>query len=157
MPEKVVHEWTIPEYEQPARGMWWYLIATIVAIALLIWAVVTLNFLFAVILVMSAVILARQTLKPPKRLRVRILETGISIGDTTYEYTELRNFWILYEPPHIKKLTLTFRSAFRPSISIPLEHQNPVPLRKTLKEYLPEDLEREGEPATDALGRILKI
>ncbi|MBI4414887.1 MAG: hypothetical protein HY566_01455, partial [Candidatus Kerfeldbacteria bacterium] len=74
-----------------------------------------------------------------------------------YSYKDLATFWVVYEPPEVKRLFFTFKSSIRPHLAVPIEDQNPVAIRKTLQRYITEDLEREGEPATDALGRALKL
>lgn len=150
--------WSIPEYEQHDRSVGWYFFAVLVGIALLVWALVTASYLFAIIILMTAVILYRQASQKPAMLRFTITEDGLELGDRHfYSYKDLATFWIVYEPPDVKRLFFTFKSSVRPYLAVPIENQNPVAIRQSLKRYLPEDLEREGEPATDALGRALKL
>ncbi|MCH7492666.1 hypothetical protein IID19_03715, partial [Patescibacteria group bacterium] len=62
-----------------------------------------------------------------------------------------------YEPPEVKNLYFDFKTGIRPSISISLESQNPVNIRKKLLEYLEEDTEKENESFSDGLSRMLKL
>ena len=70
---------------------------------------------------------------------------------------EIKKFWIIYEPPAIKNLHLEVKSVFKPNLIIPLQNQNPVEVRKFLKEHLEEDLEQESESTIEALKRVLKF
>lgn len=150
--------WTIPEYERHARSIGWYILAVLAGIALLVWAFITASYLFAIIILMVAVILYRQASRTPATLHFALTEDGLELGDRHfYSYKDLATFWIVYEPPDVKRLFFTFKSSVRPYLAVPIENQNPVAIRKTLQRYIAEDLEREGEPATDAFGRSLKL
>ena len=56
-----------------------------------------------------------------------------------------------------KNLYLEFKNSLRPRLTIPLEDINPVNARKILKNYLDEDLEKDTEPTSEALGRKLRL
>ncbi len=155
---KTLMSWSIPEYEQHERSFGWYALAVLVGIGLLVWALISANYLFAIIILMVAVILYRQATAIPAMLHFAITEDGLELGDRHfYSYKDLATFWVVYEPPEVKRLFFTFKSSIRPHLAVPIEDQNPVAIRKTLQRYITEDLEREGEPATDALGRALKL
>ena len=42
-------------------------------------------------------------------------------------------------------------------LGIPLQGNNPLLVREYILQYLPENLDREEEPASDAIARVLKI
>ncbi len=155
---RVLLSWMIPEFEKHDRSFGWHVLAVLAGLALLVIAVLTQNYLFAVIIVLAAVLVYRQSTRHPGSLPFAIMEDAVNIGNQSlYEFKELKNFWIIYEPPKVKKLFFSFRSGFRPDLIIPLQDQNPLQIRRALAPYLPEDLEREGEPVSEALGRNLKI
>ena len=62
----------------------------------------------------------------------------------------------MYEPP-VKLLYIKPQTFFLPSISFPLEDQDPVDIRAFLRQYLEEDINREHEPITDRIMRRLKL
>lgn len=149
--------WKIPEFEKHERSMLWYIVAGFIAAALLTWALLSQNFLFAVIILLVGVIVIRQSRQIPHRLTVDLTEDGIRISDHHfYRYSDLRNFWMHYEPP-VKKLFVGFKNPVKPDLILPLENQNPIGIRNILSKYLPEDFSREDEPFSEALGRTLKI
>ncbi len=154
---KLLLDWIFPSFVRPVRSRRWYTIAGLIGGGSLFFAIFTLNFLFAVILVVITIILVMQARTQPQNVHIGFYEDGVEIGQDYYPYDEFKNFWIAYKPPEVKKLYLTFRNALRPMLIIPLESENPLTIRKTLLEYLPEDLEKEDETTTEALGRLLKL
>jgi len=155
---KTLLEWEFPEYEEQNRSAAWYIFAVPIAIALLVWALWTKNYLFAVIIIVSTVLLLRQQRTKPERLRFSLTEDGVDVhGRHFYSFRDLQNYWLAYEPPEVKRLYFSFKAGFRPRLAISLEDVNPLTVREVLSQYLPEDLEREGEPTTEALARILKL
>ncbi|NQU83795.1 MAG: hypothetical protein HQ536_03725 [Parcubacteria group bacterium] len=153
---KVLFFWDIHDFDKYEKTILWYVIAGILGIITLAYSIWTMNFLFAVIILMFAVIILLHDLRVPNLIKCSITETGIVFGSNLYKYSEFENFWILYEPPEIKNLYFEFKG-IKPRISIPLEKQDPNKIREILGKYLEEDLDKEGEPVTEYIGRILKI
>ncbi len=154
---KTLIKWHFPEFEQPERSMSWYIVLFIIFAALLIYSIVTLNFLFAIIVVMVIVILFLHQRKDPIELEIKITEAGIEIGNKFYVYKELDKFFIIYEPPEISNLYIEFKSNLKPDLSIPLKEQNPIKVRDILIDFLAEDIDKEDEPMSDFLTRWLKF
>ncbi|MFA5954842.1 MAG: hypothetical protein WC817_04915 [Patescibacteria group bacterium] len=153
----VSHTWVVSEYPEYTRDRQWYIVASIVGIILVGLAIWYSNFLGAVLVLLTAVIVvARHTTETPT-LAVRLQGDGISIGESFYPYSQMKSFWIVFEPPHTKTLYFDFQSAWRPRLPIPLEDADPFSVRQTLLQYLEEDLSREGEPTSDALSRLMRL
>ncbi len=150
-------EWEFFEYSQPQRSKKWYLLTSLVLVGLIIYALLTANFLFALIIVMFGIIIFINQRQQPQKIKFTINPQGIKLGEKEYLYKDLKNFWIIYNPPHIKNLYFTFQASWRPRLTIPLEKQNPLEVRSFLRQYLEEDLEQEDEPLSDILGRLFKI
>ena len=64
----ILHRWTIQEYERHDRSVLWYVLMISVALILVIYAVVTGNFLFALVIVLAAIILFLQSHQEPLQL-----------------------------------------------------------------------------------------
>jgi hypothetical protein len=153
-----LHRWVIPEYTQHERTRGWYVSAALVAVALVTWAVWTANFLFAVIVLLGVVVLVARHRQVPAQLTVALFVDGVAVGEAFYSYRDLKSFWIIYEPQDdVRTLYFLFRSGWRPRLPIPLQEQDPLEVRRTLLTYLEEDLERESEPVSDYIGRVLRI
>jgi hypothetical protein len=149
--------WTVDEYERHERGPIWYAVAVVLGVTLLLYAVLTQNFLFAVIVIMFGVIIGLSTMREPQQLLFVMTSRGVEIGGKFIPFKEFRSFWVLYEPPHVKNVYLEYKRSVRPHIVVPLYDQNPLEVRKALLKYLDEDLTQEEEPLADLLGRLLKL
>ena len=157
MSKKEIISWSFPEYAVPQRKKTWYIWAVIAFIALLLYAILTANFLFGLIIIMVTIILFIYHHKEPLEIQFIINRDGIEVGNKTYNFKELKKFWLIYEPPEVKNLYIDFKSTIKPTLVIPLLGQNPLQVRKILKEHLDEDLEKESESTSEALARVLKI
>ena len=154
---KSVVSWQIDEYPRHERSVLWYVGATTIGLALLIYALVTLNFLFAFVIMMFGIIMLITATRTPGKITVAIKEDGIAVGRRFMPWKDLEKFWIIYEPPTVKSLYLDFKMMWRPHLAIPLGSNNPVAVRAALLKYLEEDLAKEDEPLSDYVGRLLKI
>lgn len=150
-------EWSFPEFAHHDRSRRWYVGMTILAVALLIWAIFTTNFLFAVIIVMAAVILWFKHTTPAAMVRCALWEDGLELAGRLYPYDDLASFYIVYDPPMTKMLYLDTKSVWQPRLRIDLEDMNPLTVRELLLEHITEDLERENEPLSEAFGRLFKL
>jgi hypothetical protein len=152
---KIVCE--VPEFEKYERSFLWYIAAIVVGIALLAYAVLTSNFLFAIILVLISVIAVLMSFREPKMIKLEIDPTGVRLGTKKFGYNQFKQFSIVYQPPHINTLYLEFRMPLRERISLPMGEIDPNAVRNYLINFIEEDLEREEESLTDVLSRILKF
>jgi hypothetical protein len=152
-----IFSWTIDEYERHERGPLWYAIASLVGVALVLYSVISQNFLFAVIIIMAGVIIGLSTLREPKKVLFQMTTRGIGVGSSFTPYKSMRSFWIIYEPPMTKNLYIDFGSAITPHLIVPLEDQDPLEVREALLEFLREELTQETEPLSELLGRVLKL
>ena len=106
---QVLHEWSVQEYEKHERGLRWYVFMGTVGVALVVYALFTGNFLFAVIIVLFAIILFLQSHQEPTKILFQITDLGLVIGSRFYPYSELNNFYLVYNPPEVKTLFLEQR------------------------------------------------
>lgn len=150
--------WQVPEYEKYERSRKWYVVAAGVAGLMLVYSLFTANFLFALIIIMTAVVIVINDGKEPDKVEIVIADEGIQVGKKIYEYEDFQDFSILYKPNSgLKNLYFEFKNPVKPRISIPLLEQNPLQIREKLLNYLKEDLERDKEPLSEGLGKMLKF
>jgi hypothetical protein len=154
---EVQYEWTVKEYEQHDRNKNWYVIMGMIGIALAAYGVITANYLFALITVLFGIILFMQDMVAPMDVYFAITNTGVVIGKTYYRYSELSNFWVIYNPPFTKNLYFSQSNVLKHRMQIPLYDYDPRPLREYLAQFLDEDLDQEEEPLSDRMSRLLKI
>jgi len=149
--------WQVDEYPRHQHSFRWYLLNAVLALALIIYAIFSANFLFAVIILMIVVIVIVSDMKEPERVEVAITNTGLAVGEKYFEYKNIKDFSVVYEPPKVKWLYVDFQSPWQPMLAIPLEKTDPNELRETLLHYLKENLERNEERLTDTLRRVYKL
>lgn len=153
---EVLFKWKVPEFSKPKRTYTWYFAAIVVVVALMIYSLVTANFLFALIIILVVFILFLKTYTQPKDLEFQITDEGVSLGNQFFSYREITGFYFIYDPPAVKKIFFTLRG-FSPDLSVPLDNMNPIVIREKLLEYLDEDLEKENQTFDDQLETILKL
>lgn len=149
--------WEVYEYPKYERGRLWYLLMAMVGGGLLIYSLISGNFLFALILVMFALVLYMSAANEPAKVHFVVAEDGVGLGNAFYPYKEMRSFWFVYDPPEVSNLYIDFRSGIHPRLIVDLEAQNPNEVREVLSQFIREDFSREDEPLSDILGRVLKI
>lgn len=153
----ILHEWVIQEYEKHERGTLWYVLFISVGLLFVIFGFLSNNFLFSLIIILSAIIFYLQSHLQSPQVLFQITELGIVLGDRFYSYHELDNFYIIYQPPEIKNLFIQTKSTMRPTLSIPLLDVNPVEIRQSLLKFVTEDLEQEEEPQIETVTRRWKL
>ncbi len=150
-------QWEIDEFPRVQRSRLWYVIASAVAVALIIYAVATADFLFAIIILMAGIIMLVSSFSKPNRIEIFVTTLGLAVGDRFYEFKNIRDFSIVYDPPHVKLLYVSFHSPLEPLLSIPLEETDPNDVRDFLGAFCAENLNRTSESLTDRLRRVYKL
>ena len=153
---RVLAEWTVPEFIKYKRTLGWFIVAGGLAVVLLIQALATRNFLFAIIILLITAIIYLHERRQPEDIEFMILEGGIVLGEKYYPYKTLTGFWVVYEPP-VKLLYFGVNQVLRKELPIHLEEQNPIVIRRLLLNYIDEDIEREDESTEEALARLMRL
>ena len=148
-------KWTAPEFIQYHKNKSWFVVSGLIAGGLFLWAVMTKNILFALLIGLSYFSIITYALKKPSQINLGIIPQGIKINKTLYEFDNLKSFWIFYKPPEVKEISLRSKKTIMPYVKIPLGEQNPVKVRQTLLKYLPE--RKHKESMIDNLARSLRF
>ncbi len=154
---EILQEWTIQEYEQPERGAPWYVVMILLGMSIVAYALFTGNFLFALIIILFAIILFLRAHQEPAQVRFQITDLGVTVGSRFYPYLELEDFYLIYNPPEVKTLFLHPKSVWRPILRVPLLDKNPLEVKHSLREFLPENMEKEEEPLSDKFARNWRL
>ncbi len=149
--------WDFFEHKKYERGTLWYAGMSVAGLGLLIYAVVSANFLFAFIVILFALVTYLASLGDHSKSRFAVTEGGVRVGGRLYPFREIRRFWFIYEPPAVKSLYLETRSVVEPRLVIDLDEMNPNEVRTILARFVREDFSETDEPFSDYIGRILKI
>ncbi len=154
---QILLSWKFPEYTQHQRSTLWYMVVGLVFVFVFIYSFLTANFLFVVFLILFGLIIFLHFKRIPMEVDFKIFEDGLMLGLNFYEWSEIKDFRLVYRPPETKRIYFDLKNALASEISAPLEEQDPIEIRKILKNYLEEDLDRPEETLIDSLNRWLKI
>lgn len=149
--------WDFFEHKHYERGALWYAGMAVAGLGLLIYAVVSANFLFAIIIILFALVTYLASLSEPEKIRFAVIAGGVRVGSRHYPFKSIRRFWFIYEPPSVRNLYLELNSLVEPRLAIDLEEMNPNDVRTVLAQFVHEDFTETEEPFSDYVGRILKI
>jgi hypothetical protein len=103
--------WEAPDREERQRGPRWYLIMSAIALAFVVYAVATGNFLFAFIVLLVAIILVLAGNQAPENVLIQIGKNGVVVDGKLYEFKDLNKFAIIYHPPETKVLYIESKKA----------------------------------------------
>ncbi len=120
----------------PMQNSWY------VAVGLFAIGAVTLffyhNILLGIALALIGVVLLLKAHYPASHAQVRIDLHGVWINEDHYPYHEIGSFWLDYQPPHVKELSLRFRKIQHTPLRIPLENASPLEIRAHMVQFIPE-------------------
>ncbi len=154
---EIVFNWEVKEYEKYVRDRRWYIVMGGIGVLLVAYALFTANYLFALIIILFAIVMYLHDMQDPIDIPFAITTTGIVLGVKHYRYSELTNFWLIYNPNEVKNLYFTLNNTIKHRLQVPLLDNDPLAIREYLLRYIPEDLDQEEEPLSDKWARILKI
>lgn len=151
--DEILAEWEAWEYEHIPKDRKWFIAGGIVALGLLLFAIITGNFFFAVFVLLASLVVGLYALRPPAVVRCAITPDGVQIGRRIFDFDQLKSFWIFYEVSGIKEVSLESKKTVMPHIRMPLGAMDPTEVRYILITYLPEV--RQEESSADIIARIL--
>lgn len=153
--ENVLVQWRGPEFEHYPRDKKWYTGAAIILALIILYAVFTNGIIMAIVFALigiSGYIILSQ---PQKEIDFAVTYDGILVGDEIYDFDDIKSFWIFYEPPHTRIISLHMRGYFRPYLHIPLHQVDPVIVHKALVEFVSE--KRQEQNIVDIVERLLRM
>lgn len=151
--EQALLSWQTPEFEPSMeRGLRLIFSGSVLIIA----GIVTLffgNYMFTILLAISGGLIVGQAFRQPRRLNFYVSARGIKIGLRIFQFEDLKSFWIFYDPPFSKELSLQSHKTFMPMIRAPLGDLDPLRLRKILLRFLKE--EKHEESLSDIISKVI--
>ncbi|HYC83260.1 MAG TPA: hypothetical protein VEB60_01790 [Candidatus Paceibacterota bacterium] len=130
-------EWEAYEYDHFERSSDWFWAIGVIAFFGIIIALLFKNFLFAIIIFLSAYLIVTIARREPELVEFSIDDRGIRAKHELYPYQHILSFWV-HEEPLRNKLMIKSDRFFLPYIIIPLGEANPGRIRDHLAKILPE-------------------
>jgi len=148
--------WEMPEYAHHEKSKTWFFIAGIVVLAIIIYALITAEYTMAIVFALLAGVYYILHNETPRNVTVSITTLGIIVDKDFFQFSDIQNFWIVYQPPKVGALYLRPVKRTASDIRIELMEQNPMVLRNLLKTQIKE-LQGEGENLVDKMTRLLRL
>ncbi|MDD3498021.1 MAG: hypothetical protein PHH24_00760 [Candidatus Moranbacteria bacterium] len=151
----VLIEWQGPEYEHYPKEKVWYLVASLILAAIVFYALINNSPIMAILFILIGIVGYIQLEKHPRVLDFKITHEGVMAGNELYDFDSVESFWIFYEPPHTKILSLHTDALLVPYVHIPVHQIDPVKLREVLMDFIPE--KKQKPTMIDTIERLLHI
>lgn len=151
----ILHAWQAPEFEVYEKSRTWYLVVGLILLGIITYALVFNNPIMAIVFILIGVVGYLYSEKQPRILDFAITSKGILAGKYLYEFENMDSFWIFYDPPHTKTLSINMRVSAVPFVYMPLEDEDPTVIREMLIKFIPEEKQEAG--LLDAIERFLHL
>lgn len=148
-------KWSAPEYEYFEKSADWFWAVIVISLSASVAAFILGNFLFGVLIAVSGIAVALHGVKKPRITDFSITARGITINNKLYPYSSLDSFWIRFNPPFEKVLSIKSKKMFMPYILIPLGETDPNAAREILIKFIRE--KEHDESFIDFLIKILRL
>ena len=117
--------WTALEYEERQRSPDWFWALGIIVATSSIAAVIFSDYFFAVLLILSGLLLGFFAVKKPGTVSYELNAKGLKVRNRIYPYENIKSFWVQADltGETILKPTLFIKSerAFMPILTIPID------------------------------------
>lgn len=133
----------------------WYIGTAIFFAALIAINILLGLYMSGVVILFAALLLFMVSARKPTKMTVQFYSNGLALSEDFHAWSEFEKFWILFEPPTLKKLCLKRRARIINELTIELADENPLKIRDLLLPWLPEDPTKE-ESRVDLVSRTLK-
>jgi hypothetical protein len=130
-------EWEAPDREERVHSPDWYWAVGIVALSITVAAILLENTLFAVLVIISTVVLFLRSLQKPQVVRYELTSRGFWVNKEFRPFTALDSFWIADLSPE-PKLILKSKGLIAPLLIVPLMGTDPERVREFLEEFVVE-------------------
>lgn len=136
--------WEALEYEYSPKSNNWFWTVGIISVGLSVASVLLGNFLFAILILIAGFAIILAGARRPRKILFSFTSRGLEIEKRLFPYENLKSFWIHYEPPQKKFLSIEPQKIFMPMIFVPLGDINPNIVREHLLKFLKEERREES-------------
>ena len=148
--------WTAPEFIHYPKSKLWLIVLTVIGLGLAVYFLLQKEFLTATLFFVGWILTFYFAKVKPRPIKIILGEMDVKLNETRVPYQNIKTFWMVYEPPHVKTLNFETTAYLNRYITIQMEKENPLTIREFLLKHLPEDTERQ-EQLSDQLSRTLKF
>lgn len=152
---QIMHSWRAPEFEVYEKSARWYLAGVLFISIIVFYAIYSNSPIMAITFILLGIVGFIHLQKNPRVVEFSITSKGILADNQFYSYENIYSFWIFYQEPNIKIISLHTKASVLPYVHIPLGNEDPVFLRELLLDHISEI--KQDPSLIDALERFLHI
>ncbi len=152
---EAIYGWSALEHEPYSVGRKFYIFSTIFLGALITYAIISNSPIMAITFILIGIVGYLFLQKEPRVIDFKITPEGIVAGNEIYEFENLKSFWIYYNPPYEKILSLRSKGNLTPYIHIPIGDEDPVHIRRIIIDFIPEI--KQEHNIVDSAERLLHL
>ncbi len=153
--QNVLMSWETDEFNYYHKSKLWFVVGGLLFFVLVGYFVISKQIITSITFILLGITVYMFSIKKPRKITCSIGNRGISVDKFTYPYKDLNSFWIFFEPPEFKVISLKHKKAYLPHIHIPFGDEDPIKIRKMLVSFLRE--EEQEESFSDRVARYLKF
>jgi hypothetical protein len=154
-PQNFLLRWSAPSFTNPKKTRNWYIVTGAVTLALVAFSIVVGSYLGAILFVLMGIVIFLYASREPSQVFAGVTPEGIFFGNRLYFFSDLDSFWLFYDPPDLKEISLKSNKMIMPVIKVQLGDQDPVAVRTLLLKFLKE--KEQEESMIDLIARRLKF
>ena len=152
---KIIHRWRAPEFEPDTKSMMWYTIFAVLIFCMITYALFTNGPIMAITFILIGIVGYIYLEKDPRIVTFALTEKGVLADKEFYPYDNINSFWIFYEPPHLKILSLNTKASMFPFVHIPISDEDPAKVHDILSGYIEEI--KQDPSLIDTIERVFHI
>jgi len=130
--------WKALEYKRKDKTADWYWAVILISLAIVVTSFVLHNAFFAILVIISTIVLMSFSIIAPKMVNISINQKGVFVEKEMYPFATLESFWVESMDENNQKILLKSKKLIMPLIAIPLEEHHHLDVREFLLQYLPE-------------------
>jgi hypothetical protein len=145
-------EWSALEYEEKERGNDWFWALGVIVVAGAIASILFKNYFFAILLIISGILLGYFAIKRPEMINYELNQKGFKIKNRLLPYDTIKSFWVQIG----MRPTLFLKSdrLFMPILSIPIDDEMGEKIKRVmLLKKVPEE-EMKEHPSVDIMEKL---
>lgn len=148
-----IKTWQAEEFQKKEKSKAWFVGLAIVFLGLIVFALFQGSYTATILFILMGVVVYLYSLKKPDTLTYSIAPQGVKIEDKLHEFDELESFWVFYDPPEVKYVSLETENFLHKYIHLPLGEEDPNEIRDILERFLP--IEKQEESVADVIARSI--
>ena len=131
--------WKALEYKRKDKTADWYWAVGLMSLAIIVTSFIMHNVFFAILILISTVILISFSITAPRIVEISMNQKGIKVDKELYPFVSIESFWVDSVDEENPKILLKSKKKIMPLIVIPIEEHHPLDIREFLLQYLKEE------------------